>query len=852
MMSMAKVKGPWSSVLSTLGLSAAVFQPRMGVLVTPRLRLLYALKDGCRVSEGAEAAATSRTWVADHLGLATRVEVAFGEPSAAGSAPAGGVTSTSSAGTSSAGAVVAPNAHTFQQRARVAAQLNEPHLVRILEQGNVKGVPFIVTELLEGKSFRQRLLHGPASVAEVETLVVQTCEVLARARGFGISHRSLSPDCLYSIDVADQPFVKIAGFGAGAEAVERDDYSSPERLLSGARADDRSDLWALAVSAYELLTTTLPFEAPTRAGVTVAICNGQFALPSHYRSDLPRGIDAWFARALAKEPARRFEGAREFAQSFVLALSSDAPGVDAAGVDAAGNLVPGNLVPGNLAPGNLASDNLAAGNLAPAQDSPSIENEPIEHERLEHDSGRQPTSIDAPASPSPPVTSPMASSFPLIPPPPPPPVPPTALASASEASAGFLAAGILAAGSPGASSTAVSPFPHRSVTPPPMPIGLALGDSLELALELADGEEDEKTMVKWDSPSEWPSPDELAPAAILPAVVQHPLSGAPKSVGAATPGVASARQGALTVRLARAEFLQPAAIPRTLEPAVYMGSPYLASVASALGVSSLPPASEAPRARVPFFTPDKTWLAALAFTAGVAVTWFTYDPQPSGEATAATAADREGSIRTVSVDDLPRVAVNEADDDALPAIIKPSQLPRATDEAEEPRGPPAVNVPPGPHRAAPVQKVQALTPAPPQAAPVQKVQALTPALPRAAPPRATPPRATPPRAVTVAAAPSGGAVVPPRAKVGDGRASCSPPYSIDKQGIQRLKSQCLDAATVVTGPYGAVMTSGVPSKTAAAAPSKPSVGEKQARTSASCSPPYYMDGKVRRIKVECL
>jgi serine/threonine protein kinase len=766
--------GPWSQLLSRLGVSTSMpgFQLRAGVLVTPHLRLAYPLQEGYRIDDGAGAPhgddshseAATRTWVADHLGLALRVEVTFGALDGAsgadGGPPAGAATSS-------------PDAIAFQQRARVAAMINDPHLVRILEQGsiqhgniqhgNVHDVPFIVTELLEGKSLRQRLLHGPASLGEVEALVVQACEALEKAHALGISHGGLRPERLYAIDSyasdsnasgrVEPPLIKISGFGSSHLTSEKNDYSSPERLLRDARdLDERdaaqSDLWALAVTLYELLTTTLPFEAPTDAGVTVAICNAQFSPPSRYRADLPSGIDDWFARALAKDPEERFADASEFARGFLQALANEAGarGVAEPSPEPAAQPLLELLAPQSRPP------------------SPSL-------------------SIGAPLAPG------AAAAMSLAP-----------LAS-------------LSGTSPVAHSTAETASESSTridVTPPPMPNGSALGETFEMDDD--DDDEEEKT-VKWDAPSEWRRTDEQAPAAILPSVVPHPLSGAPKSVSAATPGMASARQGALTQRISRASLQQhQVSAPPTLEPSVYMDSPYIASIASALAVPNTPSAAEAPRPQARFFTADKTWLAALAFAAGVAVTWFSYEPGSAGNAARASATGSD-EIRTVSVDDLPAVATDESDEEDLPAIIHTSELPRATDEAGEPHPISTVNSPLAVERhAAPVQRVQALSPAPAATA-----QAIAPA-----------------RTGT---------------KLGEARASCTPPYFFDKQGIQRIKSECLETTTVIKGPYGAVITT---ASAKSPAPTRPSVNDKQARASTTCSPPYYFDGKIRRIKVECL
>jgi hypothetical protein len=211
----------------------------------------------------------------------------------------------------------------------------------------------------------------------------------------------------------------------------------------------------------------------------------------------------------------------------------------------------------------------------------------------------------------------------------------------------------------------------------------------------------------------------------------------------------------------------------------------------------------------------------------VAVTWFTYDPGSESDVIVSETIGEDGTanIRTVSVDDLPTVAADDdkAREEDLPVIIQPHQLPRATDEAGEER-PVAAALPSSrPHASTAVDGT------------VQKVQALSPA------------------AAANAAAPSAPrAPAPPRAKPVDARANCSPPYYIDPQGIQRLKAECLGGAGVVTGPYGAVLATNVAAKPAAPPAAKQQPVEKQARASSNCSPPYYFDGKIRRLKLDCL
>ncbi|HEU4579898.1 MAG TPA: serine/threonine-protein kinase [Polyangiaceae bacterium] len=263
-------------------------------------------------------------WVADQLILQIEVAVKFAPPDGRGA----------SAGRPAEGA--AEDVHRFLRQARCAARIGDPHLLQILEQGRVRGVPFLVTQLLEGRSLSQRLLAGPLSSFEVQAVLEQVAGVLAKAHPLGLFHGSLCPEHLFLTETAGQLFLEIANFGdvvsndgwggdsssaLAPDAPSREQaYLSPEQILQGTGSSAAADLWALGVLAYELLTTTLPFEAPTAEGVRVAICNGRFAPPSHYRGDLPSAIDAWFARVFARDPGARWLDARLLASEFAQAL----------------------------------------------------------------------------------------------------------------------------------------------------------------------------------------------------------------------------------------------------------------------------------------------------------------------------------------------------------------------------------------------------------------------------------------------------------------------------------------------------------------------------------------------------
>lgn len=271
------------------------FRAVPGAALTAHLRLVRPL-----TSLGAR-----HVWVADHLVLQTEVAVKF--------------------------CATSDGAERFLRQARSTARIADPHLLQVLEHGKIKDSAFLVTELLEGRSLRQRLLSGPLSSTEARAVLTQTAGVLAKAHALGMWHGSLCPEHLFLTETAGEPFIKLSAFGDAFESASESApgtpssraYLSPEQLLRGTGSGPSSDLWALAISLYELLTSTLPFKAPTEAALSVAICNAQFTPPTQYRTDLPPLVDAWFRLALAKDPTARLSDPLEFAHEFAHATAPE-------------------------------------------------------------------------------------------------------------------------------------------------------------------------------------------------------------------------------------------------------------------------------------------------------------------------------------------------------------------------------------------------------------------------------------------------------------------------------------------------------------------------------------------------
>ncbi len=254
-------------------------------------------------------------WVADHLTLQTEVAVKF--------IAAGADTDTTHLG------------ERFMLEAKAAASVKSPHVVQIFDYGCMaSGTPYIVMELLEGETLASRLDRtGWLSFAQCARVVRHVARALHRAHALGIVHRDIKPDNVFLCSSEDGLYAKLLDFGvAKHDSMERRgmtdphamvgtaEYMSREQIMSSRDVTHFTDLWALAVVAYEALTGDIPFTGDTLGMVCVSICEGTFTPPSRLRKGVPPSMDAWFERALAKDNEARFPTAMELATSFQKAL----------------------------------------------------------------------------------------------------------------------------------------------------------------------------------------------------------------------------------------------------------------------------------------------------------------------------------------------------------------------------------------------------------------------------------------------------------------------------------------------------------------------------------------------------
>lgn len=221
----------------------------------------------------------------------------------------------------------------FQQEARAAGALNHPGIMAVLDLGEHEGTPYLVCELLEGRSLREVLKDGPVPPRRAAEMAAEVARALAAAHEHGLVHRDLKPDNLF---VLKSGTVKILDFGLAklrAPAPGQDEptrslmgsgtaegvilgtagYMSPEQVR-GQAVDARSDLFSLGVVLYEMVSGEQPFKGSSAVEVLNAILKEDPPeLPASGRAHIPPGLDRILRHALEKEPERRFQNARDFA-----------------------------------------------------------------------------------------------------------------------------------------------------------------------------------------------------------------------------------------------------------------------------------------------------------------------------------------------------------------------------------------------------------------------------------------------------------------------------------------------------------------------------------------------------------
>ena len=226
----------------------------------------------------------------------------------------------------------------FEQEARSAAALSHPNIVAIYDIGTHRGTPFIVSELLQGQTLRERLSGGPLTARQAADYAGQIAPGLIAAHEKRIVHRDLKPENIF---ITRDGRIKILDFGiAKLVHAEFEDersvatmttqtktgsvlgtvaYMSPEQLR-GQAVDHRSDIFSFGAILYEMLTGRRAFAAQTQVDTMTAVLKDD--PPEISRHDVPPAFEQIVRHCLEKEPENRFQSARDLA--FALSTVSNA------------------------------------------------------------------------------------------------------------------------------------------------------------------------------------------------------------------------------------------------------------------------------------------------------------------------------------------------------------------------------------------------------------------------------------------------------------------------------------------------------------------------------------------------
>ncbi|HEY5961495.1 MAG TPA: serine/threonine-protein kinase, partial [Polyangiaceae bacterium] len=223
----------------------------------------------------------------------------------------------------------------FMREAKAAVRIRSEHVVRVYDVGTLDdGAPYMVMEYLRGVDLCQWLQdHESVSIPDAVELILQVLEAVADAHAVGIIHRDLKPSNLFCVHRQDGlPFIKVLDFGiskvadssrsqvamtAPAAVMGSPLYMSPEQMRSAHNVDTRTDIWAIGIILYEMLTGIAPFD-----GVTLSeVCVRTAMLPPPPIRDrcpsLPLELEAVVLRCLKKDPNERYSNVAELAAALL-------------------------------------------------------------------------------------------------------------------------------------------------------------------------------------------------------------------------------------------------------------------------------------------------------------------------------------------------------------------------------------------------------------------------------------------------------------------------------------------------------------------------------------------------------
>lgn len=200
----------------------------------------------------------------------------------------------------------------FRREAQAAAGLANPNIVNVFDVGEDNGVYFIVMELVEGITLKEYIAKkGKLSIREATSIAIQVCMGMEAAHAQAIVHRDVKPQ---NIIISTDGKVKVTDFGIAraassntisSNAMGSVHYSSPEQVRGG-YADEKSDIYSVGVTIYEMVTGRVPFDGDTTVAIAIKHLQDEMEPPSKFTPELPRSLEQIIYKCTQKSPDRRY------------------------------------------------------------------------------------------------------------------------------------------------------------------------------------------------------------------------------------------------------------------------------------------------------------------------------------------------------------------------------------------------------------------------------------------------------------------------------------------------------------------------------------------------------------------
>ena len=201
----------------------------------------------------------------------------------------------------------------FRSEAQAAAVLTHPNILNVFDVGDDNGVYYIVMELIEGITLKEYISKkGKLSVKESTSIAIQVSMGLEAAHSHGIVHRDVKPQ---NIIISMDGKVKVTDFGIARAASSNTissnvmgsvHYSSPEQVRGG-YSDEKSDIYSLGITLYEMVTGKVPFDGDTTVAIAIKHLQEEMVPPSVYTPELPHSLEQIILKCTQKSVDRRYQ-----------------------------------------------------------------------------------------------------------------------------------------------------------------------------------------------------------------------------------------------------------------------------------------------------------------------------------------------------------------------------------------------------------------------------------------------------------------------------------------------------------------------------------------------------------------